>query len=145
MPITSEQVVREARSWVGVRYRNYGRSRDGVDCIGLVLKVGHALGSLTYDTTAYARRPDPVQLLGEADRYLLPLPAAKIAPGHVVALRFEGEPQHFGIIGDYRPDGFSLIHALALSRRVVEHRLDDLWRGRIVRAYALPGVADWHS
>jgi len=34
-----------------------------------------------------------------------------------------------------------LIHALMLSRKVVEHRMDPQWSGRVVAVYALPGVS----
>jgi hypothetical protein len=45
-----------------------------------------------------------------------------------------------GFIGDYEFGGLSMIHAYAWSRKVVEHRLDDVWRRRIVALFELPGV-----
>jgi uncharacterized protein YijF (DUF1287 family) len=62
--------------------------------------------------------------------------------GDVVWMRFEKEPQHLGIVGDYVHGGLSLIHAYngAGVNRVVEHRLDDTWRARIVAAWRYPGV-----
>lgn len=50
-------------------------------------------------------------------------------------------PTHLAIVGDYFAGGFSLIHAHAPSRRVIETRLDDAWRHQVVAAYRLPGVA----
>ena len=36
---TSDEVVREARTWVGVPFRHQGRSRSGVDCGGIIVVV----------------------------------------------------------------------------------------------------------
>ena len=35
MTVTREMVVAEARTWIGVKWRHQGRTREGVDCIGL--------------------------------------------------------------------------------------------------------------
>jgi hypothetical protein len=43
-------------------------------------------------------------------------------------------------VGDYALGGLSLIHASAPARRVIEHRLDDVWWVRLVTGFALPGV-----
>jgi hypothetical protein len=34
-----------------------------------------------------------------------------------------------------------MIHAYANVRKVVEHRLDDIWRSRIAGVYTYPGVS----
>lgn len=43
-------------------------------------------------------------------------------------------PNHVGIIGEHR-GGLTLIHAHAPDKQVVEMRLDDVWRNRIVEVY----------
>jgi hypothetical protein len=53
-------------------------------------------------------------------------------------MRFNADPQHFGFLSGSEPD--YLIHAYAGARRVVEHSIDAVWRGRILRAYRLRGV-----
>jgi len=41
---SGENVVREARNWIGVRYRLGGESRRGVDCSGLTMQVYKKFG-----------------------------------------------------------------------------------------------------
>lgn len=136
----SAAVVTEARSWLGVRWRHQGRSREGVDCIGLVIKVAHGLGLSEFDTADYARQATDETLLAGCRKHLLAVQRSAMAPGHVVVMHFDNQ-RHIGIVGDYVHGGLSLIHAHALARKVVEHRLDDAWRSRIIAAFAYGGCA----
>jgi len=54
-----------------------------------------------------------------------------VADGGGVA---EAEPQHLAIVTPYRHGGLAMIHAYSRSSAVVEHRLADVWRARIVAA-----------
>jgi hypothetical protein len=56
-------------------------------------------------------------------------------PGDLLLMRFEREPHHLAFAGDYVHGGLSMIHAYGTAGKVVEHRLDDAWRGRIVAVY----------
>jgi len=55
--------------------------------------------------------------------------------GDIALMKFSTEPHHLGIIGDYVHGGFSLIHADGTKKKVVEHRLDDTWKSRIIEFY----------
>lgn len=68
------------------------------------------------------------------------IPHEKAQPGDVFLMKFDGEPQHVGFLGDYPHGGFSLIHSYANARKVVESRMDEQWRERIVAMFVLPGV-----
>jgi len=131
-------ITAEARSWLGVPFLHQGRSRAGVDCAGLVICVCRALGALPpdFDVTGYTRQPDG-SMQAACERYLQP---AQAAPGGIFVMRYEGEPQHMGFYADYRHGGLSVVHAVHASGRVVEHRLDALWRRRVVASYAVPGT-----
>ena len=64
-------------------------------------------------------------------------PRTHARPGDVVLLAWRRlMPAHAAILGD-GPNGLSLIHADGQVGRVVEHRLDREWWGRIVCAYRL--------
>jgi hypothetical protein len=56
MPADPNAIIAAARSWLGVPWGHQGRTRQGVDCAGLVVLVGRGLGLADYDTTAYGRR-----------------------------------------------------------------------------------------
>lgn len=132
----NEAVVREARSWLGVRWQHQGRSRDGVDCAGLVIKVAQALGYTDFDTTDYARQATDETMLALCREHLQPVAVGAIEPGDVVVLAFENQ-RHIAIVGDYPyPGELSLIHAYALApHRVAETRLDSMWAARIIGAF----------
>lgn len=89
----------------------------------------------------YGRQPDPAMLRRAVNRYLDP--ASKPGLGDIYMMFFEEEPQHFAIISRENP--IYIIHSLASKHRgggrVVEHRLDDSWRSRIVSAHRFRGVA----
>lgn len=129
------QVVTEARSWLGVRWAHQGRSREGIDCAGLVIRVARDLGYTRFDTTAYARQATDETMLALCAQHLQPVDVAVIAPGDVLVLAFENQ-RHMGVVGNYFAGGLSLIHAYALApHRVVEVRLDSTWRARILGAF----------
>lgn len=138
MTVTVPQLLTEARSWLGVPWVHQGRSRHGVDCVGLLVMVARALGVASHDVAGYARLPHGGALRALADQHLTPA-ARPLVPGQVVLMRFDGEEQHIGLLGDY-PGGLSLIHAHSRMGKVVEHRLADVWAQRIMAVYTLPGV-----
>jgi cell wall-associated NlpC family hydrolase len=130
---TRQQVVDEARKWLGVRWVHQGRSRAGVDCIGLAIKVAHGLGLSTFDIIDYSRQPDPATMRALMAEHMESVASPQI--GDVLLMRFEKEPQHVAIVTD-----IGIIHAYAQVRRVVEHRLDSVWQGRVVSAYQFKGI-----
>ena len=142
MIVTGSDVVAHARKYMGVRWAHQGRSPAGMDCAGLVIRVAQDLGLSEFNTTAYGRLPlaDRLQAIMREQCTELPGGVARAAPGHCVLMKFETDPQHLAFIGDHT-HGLSLIHALMLSRKVVEHRMDPQWSGRVVAVYALPGVS----
>lgn len=142
---TRAAIVAAARGWIGTPYMHQQRMRGvGIDCAGLVIAVARECGLVDegFDLTGYAMQPDG-SLLGITDAHMCRVAAPQ--PGDVAVFRIEHEPQHLGIVADYVHGGLSVIHALDQRGhkrgRVVEHRIDDEWRSRIVAAYALPGVA----
>ncbi len=135
MPVPVDDIIRTARSYLGVRFRHQGRSRSGIDCAGLIVCVGHDLGlQREADYTAYSHDPDGRTLHKLLARHFEVVPPGEMALGDVVFMAFQEFPQHLGILADAgRP--FSLIHAFAPARKVVEVRLDDEWAGRVRNAY----------
>lgn len=149
---TKQDVIAEARTWLGTRYHHQARIKGvGVDCGGLVFAVGAHLGLFPPSPmdfpkpeqfVGYARLAHNGSLLRACQMVMEEIPAYAAEPGDVILMTFteDKEPQHVGILGDYVHGGLSLIHSYAPARRVVETRLDDGWRSRIVAAFALPGV-----
>lgn len=147
---TRAQIVTEARTWVGTRFHRHAAAKQlGCDCIGLVRGVGIACGVFAANCLdmpeiqkfkGYSLRPVNRELENACDTFARRIPFAEAKPGDFVMMRFDGGPQHLGILGDYRHGGLSLIHSYLNVREVVEHQIDFVWAGRIVAAYAFPGV-----
>lgn len=143
MTITRAEIVSNARSWLGTRWQHQARLKGvGCDCAGLVIGVARECGivDFAFDVNGYERFPSGNTLAMHCGEYMTRIDKNDIAPGDVVLMRFDGEPQHLAIVADYVHGGLSVVHAYALSRQVVEHALDDTWRKRIVAAYRMPGV-----
>lgn len=137
--ITGAQIVACARTQIGVRWRHQGRTPQGRDCIGLVLHVAHTLGLSDFDTRDYARLATDETMLALCRQHMQSVLPGDLQPGDVPVFAF-GVQRHIGIVGDYPGGGLSLIHAAAANRAVVEHRLDSVWRSRIVGRFRFPGV-----
>ena len=145
--ITAATVVAAAQSWVGVPWRHQGRTREGIDCLGLLIVVARDLGldrvpgsSPGIDVTApefrnYRRLPPAylaTRLAEHLDR------AGEIAPGRIGLFALPGSaPAHVAIFGD----GGDIIHAYMPAGAVVRHKLDDGWRAslRAIFSYRIGG------
>lgn len=135
MRLTASSIIAAAESYLGTRWHHQGRSRAGVDCIGLLVCVARDLGMTVNDSTGYSRQPDGRQLRAAVEAHLVQV--AEPQPADVLLMRFEREPQHVALMAD----GGDIIHAYAGARKVVRHRLDELWAGRIVAVYRFRGLA----
>lgn len=140
----AHDLVAHARALLGARFAHQGRTRDGLDCLGLLLMVADAAG-LTFDGKRpqeislpnYSTRPDSVFLQTELARFLTPVHAPQV--GDVALLMIDGAPQHLAILSDYpAPEELGMIHAYAVARKVVEHRYDEHWRKATKQIYRLP-------
>ncbi len=139
--VSVEQVIAAGRAYRGVRWHHQGRSRAGIDCAGVIICTAHDLALSDFDITGYPREPDGSMSALLREHCELQPPGTEPVPGMVAEIRFDAEPQHLGLIVPYHLGGAGLLHAMALHpRKVVEHRLDDVWRRRIVALYKLPGV-----
>lgn len=143
---TRADIVAEARTWLGTPWMHQ-QSHKGlaVDCGQLVLAVGKACGLVPADlvVNGYGRQPDG-SLVDLCERELVRIPQAAAQPGDVILISVDRDPQHLGILGDYRHGGLSVIHAFSEARppRVVETRLMWARNFRFVNAYAFRGVSE---
>lgn len=141
--VTRAQVVAEARTWLGTPWLHQHRVKGhGIDCIGLIICVARDLGLSPpgTDYTGYGRRPDG-SLMSLCGQHMRPIERGAMQPGDVLVVAIEHDPQHMGILGDYRHGGLSLIHAASKPGRVIETRLLFARNQQFRGVYALPGVA----
>lgn len=142
--MSGEKIVTAARRWLGTPFHHQGRVKGvGVDCAGLVIGVACELGIMDIDVTGYGHRPDDREMERLVRAHLDEIPLAEVAPGDVLLLLIDGHPQHLGILtdpGSGSGAGVGLIHAYAPARKVVEHRIDEVWASRIVAAFRFPQI-----
>lgn len=137
-----DAVVAEARRWLDTPFHHQARLRGvGVDCVGLVIGVAHALGLSDYDTTDYSRAPDPEAMRAKLAAHLDPVPFRELRCGDVIWFRVVQEPQHLGIVSALEP--LMMVHAYQRPgvNRVVEQGLDGFWKQRIAACWRYRGVS----
>lgn len=142
-----EEIVRHARSMLGMRWAHQARGENGkVDCAGLVLLAAKEIGHLDWDIPSdYARTAKPEEMLEVCRKHLIEITRADLRPGDIVVLRYP-DTNHIGICGDYPPSPHkhvSIIHSQAsFPREVVECRFDDMWMkmvgARLTGCFRLP-------
>lgn len=137
--VPREKVVEEARKYLGVRWKHQGRGRnEGLDCVGLIIVVAKGLGYKPFDLTNYSHYPGAKAIIGGLETSCKRIPIKDIKPGDILMLQVNTpEPWHTAIVTDK-----GMIHAYALNRRVVEHRIDESWMKLISRAYSPRVFAD---
>lgn len=132
---TADDIVTEARSWVGTPFRHQGRVKGKcVDCAGHIARVGAVTKRTTFDTTQYSRQPNPRRMRAILNRELVPIAITEARGGDVFFMAYNSRhPRHLAIF-----TGESIIHAYEDIGFCVEHRFTDEWRRRVRAAYRYP-------
>lgn len=134
--MSADQIIAVARECLGTPFQHQGRiPGQALDCAGVLVHVARRLGLHYHDMHGYSRVPSHGRLQAALDMQpcLQPINRSDAHSGDVLLMRFMHEATHIAILtGDD-----SVIHAFETIGRVVEHRLDDAWRGRVVCAYRL--------
>lgn len=129
--IDGRKAVDEARKWIGTPFHHQARLIGvGVDCIGVVIGVARALNYCCHDVAGYSKNPFRQQL-----RENLEMDVDRIhvlEDGCILLMCFDADPQHVAI---YNAVDDTIIHALAVQKTCVEHRLDTVWKSRIKALY----------
>jgi NlpC/P60 family putative phage cell wall peptidase len=134
-----DQIVAEARTWLGTPFRHQGRVKGvGVDCVGLAIGVASALGLADYKEIAYSRQPDPDVMKNQLDAYLKPIDRSEVLPGDLYWIRFI-HPMHIAIATRVNGKDY-MIHSYYNAKKCVEHRLNGEWKNRIVACYRFRGL-----
>lgn len=131
-----ELAVAEARTYKGCKWRHRGRSRYGIDCIGLIVAAVQAGGRPVADRRDYGREPWKDGLEGEIkSQFGDPVAEDVWRPGDVAMMRWENRPEagHVGLIAS-NDNGLTLIHCHSMSS-VIEHGIDEHWRRLIVGVF----------
>ncbi len=137
----AQRVVSEAMDWVGTPYRHQASRRGvGCDCLGLMRGVWRALygeepevpGPYSAD---WAETDGEDRLLAAAHRHCREVDIARLAPGHLILLRWRPHlpAKHVGIM----TAGCAFVHAYQ-GMEVTVSALVPQWRRRIAGVFAFP-------
>lgn len=140
--MTRDEIIDEARRYViaKTRWRHKGRTRTGLDCIGLLVITGARFGVPIRDVEDYSSMPTG-RLMGHLRSHLIPRPGEAARKGMVAVFHDSSHPCHVGIIGQ-RHGRTSLIHASLERRSVVEEDFEGRWNQALVELFDFPGVED---
>jgi cell wall-associated NlpC family hydrolase len=141
--IDSGRVLSVARSWIGTRFHFAGRIRKntnnsgGIDCIGLVIKVGEEINAsfggkniVSYDYLTYSKYPNFGEMRDFLDKYFIKISAATIKIGDLAYFNFTNSLEHIAIVSDR-----GIIHCYLEARSVTEHELNSYWEEKIIGFY----------
>lgn len=136
--MTPEQVTEEFKSWLGVGFLHQGRSRERVDCAGLVVCALRDLSLLPYgfkDVEGYSRHPQ------EALKNILATVAAptkEAIEGTLILIKWPHEkiPSHIGYF-----TGGTMIHCYSRAGKVVEHGYREPWIRLTDSVWKIQGVS----
>ncbi|MDR1425791.1 MAG: DUF1287 domain-containing protein [Rickettsiales bacterium] len=136
-------ILRAARSWIGTRFHFAGRirkntlNRGGIDCIGLIVKVGGEIGACSggknlesYDYLTYSRYPNFGEMKEFMDRHFLKISENAVDIGDIMYFNFAGGLEHTAIVSDY-----GIIHCYLEAKSVVEHIFTDYWKKKVLGFY----------
>jgi len=112
--LDSSDLVRQSRDWLGVPFRHQGRSRYGVDCVGLVVCVFGELGVTLKDDRVYRREVSPERLFQVSGQDFKPVTAP--TAGDIMVYKVTGYPTPHVAINA----GETIIHAFYKHGKVVE-------------------------
>ena len=127
MDVMRDKICSEARSWIGVPYMHRGRTRNGVDCIGLVVEVYRAVHGMDFGPLVYSNEPTTrevyAQLRGRARR----IAEGDVLPGDLVLMSWGDRATHFGIVTEDQ-----VVHVSRIAGKVIAQK-----RGPIVLRHAV--------
>lgn len=144
MEVTRGMIESQARTYLDVRWRHQGRTREnGIDCVGLPACVGQDFGLWEILPAAYSRRPDHT-FVPHFREHLVPRKPREADVGDVLLFAPDDQRHicHCGIRTNFNGQP-GLIHAWMTARKVIEEPLDiaEQLLGRPRFVFSFPGVA----
>ncbi|MEA2174101.1 MAG: hypothetical protein QOD00_1693 [Blastocatellia bacterium] len=146
--MTGYDVVTQAKKYSRVRFKHQGRTSSGLDCVGLILRVGVDLELLPPEllpvgdgclVPAYNARPHP-KLFALVARYGDRVPMEMVDVGDVMLLHLDTpdrRPEHIAIKTNR---GMIHVHPGSSITRITEHSIDLEWERRILCAFRFRGI-----
>ena len=135
-------VLALARTFIGVPWKHQGRTRNGIDCVGILITVGAELGLHDYaDDVAYRRLSSGSDLIKpfveHCDRVT---DLNNLQSGDILIVRDTLYPQHVVMVAN-EEGRISIVHATVHKGAVVEELLTEDWRRKIICGFRFKGLS----
>jgi cell wall-associated NlpC family hydrolase len=140
LQVNRQDVIDEARSWIGTRWVHQGRARTGIDCAGLLIMVGTALDIPVEDLLGYRRSPDGVTFRQHIFKQTTFEPQPR--PGSIGLFREAKYPTHTGIFATDDTGRLTLIHAYMPHGAVIEEPFIHELPSKLVAVRSFIGLVD---
>lgn len=138
--MTRNQIVDEAKKWLDVPWKHQGRTKRGLDCAGLIIRVGNDLHIIKYDVKNYPRHTHRDAFIRHFQAVLLEKTVPERKKGDVVLFRDGIYACHCGII-DFGLDGVEyIIHAYNPRKKVVREELTKDMLAKMTHCFNYPEV-----
>lgn len=144
--IYSNKILKVAKSWLNTKFHYGGRvkinnqNNGGIDCIGLILKIGEEVNStyngkniIMLDQTNYSKFSNNFEMKKFLDKYFIKIKEKDVKIGDIAYINFNNNLEHVAVISDV-----GLIHCYVEARKVVEHSLNQYWKDKIKCFYRYP-------
>ena len=132
-----QQIILHCRGWMNVKFRHQGRSRSGVDCIGLFSEVAKEIGRDITIPSNYTHHPDQKFLFSEMCRLFDKITKPQMAVGDLVLMRFMDDHLRVPCRHVAMVTNLGVLHSSAQFRKVTEHGLDQEWMDRIEHVFRM--------
>lgn len=133
-----QEMVDIARSYLGVPFVHLGRSKKGVDCVGLLYVAFNPFLNIP-DPQDYGKSVLTIKSFSKVREYAHRITIDEVEPADIVLMSNNKNSAHYGLV-----TGNTVIHADQLMGRVVEHNLKSLIDGksrrRAVAFFRMEGV-----
>jgi len=136
----SESIVQEALKWLDTPWRHQGRTKRGIDCAGLIIRVGNDLGLIDYDVSHYPRDTRRDTFINHFKMNMIQKSILEKQAGDVLLFRAGIYACHCGILHFQKTQPY-LIHAYVNYKKVVNEHLTKELCSRVTHCFRFPGVA----
>lgn len=130
-----------SNQWIGTKFHYFGRikknkyNNGGVDCIGLIIKIGEELGAIGdnnkniifSDFLNYSRYPNKKELYNSLIKNCRKIKQNNIKTGDLIYFNFENNLEHIGILINNN----EFLHCSAISKSVILESLNEYWKNKI--------------
>lgn len=144
--IYSNKILKVARSWLNTKFHYGGRIKinkinyGGIDCIGLIMKVGEEINSryndkniISLDKTNYSKYPNNFEMKEFLDTYFIKISKNQLKVGDIVYMNFNNNLEHVAIVSN-----IGIIHCYVEAKKVVENTINEYWYNKIKGFYRYP-------